>query len=664
MTDNELRQSFGELEYMIQKYFNEHCAAVVSGQAKYFRDQRVAEYRRNLDAHPVFPGQSGFMNAAMVAQETSRTGEWSKKTTDDLIKSITDKFKADPKLAGDLRMLEDTWKAFAIEKLGKKEYDRLSKGYPGGDMAKAYVDSRVASLVMEQLARSKVPQSSLQYITQKGFSESFLGMVCEMTSGVKKTDADERIEAMAERFYDPSTMERVGSTATSIGIDLALFRGPVGLTGKTGTALRAAKASNTVQAVAYGADVIKGMLGPSGAVMTDEVEKQVSSTLFGNRDSISTLRNDKKVVKPSQSLLCHNLNEELSQKVKLPAFRIPYSPHQKGVFQKALAAGHGDDVGQCRENVLGVYSDVGFKVSDKKDPPAWMLDKSESELLRMSDWYVAEAMELKRCHKSDQTIGGRKYTVQEIAQKGYDYARAAVLVRERQQAVEHEEERTASYDDSRQQSVSPGYGEASAREEHKDQMEQAHDQWGGLMEMLGLNGAGDMAGNLGYTLGMLPDMIYAMLTGKSDKLKIENNVFPLMAIFGGMFLKNPLLKWLMIGLGATNILNKGFGEYSGRDAAQVRQVSYKRYPDESLSSRIVFHGEKDGRFIVDIDGKATTFAVSEATMAAYKSGALPLNTLLNVALGEFDANEREMRRQYDMKAQQEQDRQVVRMGVG
>ena len=137
-----------------------------------------------------------------------------------------------------------------------------------------------------------------------------------------------------------------------------------------------------------------------------------------------------------------------------------------------------------------------------------------------------------------------------------------------------------------------------------------------------------------------------------------------MAIFGGMFLKNPILKWLMIGLGATNLLNKGYGVFSGRDAIQAQQKTYKRYPDEPLSPRVRFHGVKDDRFIVDIDGKATTFAVSEDTMAAYRSGVLPENTLLNAAVRQFDVAEHELRRQYDLKAQQEQDRQVVRLGVG
>lgn len=55
---------------------------------------------------------------------------------------------------------------------------------------------------------------------------------------------------------------------------------------------------------------------------------------------------------------------------------------------------------------------------------------------------------------------------------------------------------------------------------------------------------------------MLPDMIIGMFTGKTPNLKLQDNLMPLAAIVGGMFVKNPLLKLLLIGFGGANILNK------------------------------------------------------------------------------------------------------------
>ena len=62
-----------------------------------------------------------------------------------------------------------------------------------------------------------------------------------------------------------------------------------------------------------------------------------------------------------------------------------------------------------------------------------------------------------------------------------------------------------------------------------------------------------------------------------------------------MFVKNPMLKMLLIGLGGANLLNKAGHEVLGKErtegnrnaATTGREVQYRRYPDEPLNPRIV-----------------------------------------------------------------------------
>lgn len=79
--------------------------------------------------------------------------------------------------------------------------------------------------------------------------------------------------------------------------------------------------------------------------------------------------------------------------------------------------------------------------------------------------------------------------------------------------------------------------------------------WEDALDKVGLSGFGDVTKNMGYVLAMLPDMIIGMFTGKNPNLQLEDNLLPLSAIFGGMFVRNPLLKLLLVGFGGANLLN-------------------------------------------------------------------------------------------------------------
>ena len=63
-----------------------------------------------------------------------------------------------------------------------------------------------------------------------------------------------------------------------------------------------------------------------------------------------------------------------------------------------------------------------------------------------------------------------------------------------------------------------------------------------------------ITGNLGYVMAMLPDVLLGIFTGKTESLHLEDNMLPIASIVAGMFVRNPLLKMLLIGLGGMNLL--------------------------------------------------------------------------------------------------------------
>ena len=186
--------------------------------------------------------------------------------------------------------------------------------------------------------------------------------------------------------------------------------------------------------------------------------------------------------------------------------------------------------------------------------------------------------------------------------------------------------------------------EEEAREEQTVQEAQTaqtnENGWDSLVRNLGLEGLGDVTGNLGYILAMLPDILLGVLTGKTQSLGIKDTLLPIASIVAGVFIKNPMLKMLLIGMGGANLSNKAGHEMLGREqpnrSTDGGNVQYKHYTDEPLNSRIVNPVLQGNTLIATIDRVPCTVQLSSTVADAYRAGALPLNTLANAILAQSD----------------------------
>ena len=181
------------------------------------------------------------------------------------------------------------------------------------------------------------------------------------------------------------------------------------------------------------------------------------------------------------------------------------------------------------------------------------------------------------------------------------------------------------------------------------------DGWQGLLTSFGLNGISDIGHNIGYVLAMLPDMLVGLFTGKTKSINLKDNMMPIASIVTGMFVKNPMLKMLLIGLGGANLLNKAGHEVLGKErtegnrnaATTGREVQYRRYPDEPLNPRIVNPALQGCTLVATIDRVPCTVQLTPAMADAYRAGALPLNTLANAVLAQSDKLRQMASQNYD-----------------
>ena len=210
-----------------------------------------------------------------------------------------------------------------------------------------------------------------------------------------------------------------------------------------------------------------------------------------------------------------------------------------------------------------------------------------------------------------------------------------------------------------QQTETDEQHQAQSEEELQDQPENDNSNgWEGLLKNFGLNGFSDIGNNLGYVIAMLPDILVGLFTGKTQSLGLKDNMMPIAAILAGMFVKNPLLKMTLIGMGGANLLNKAGHEAlankrDGNDGNAVsygnttaQTVQYKSYPDEPLNPRIANHVLQGNCLVATIDRVPYTIQLPEHVVGAYQAGALPLNTLANAVLAKNDQMRQMAERNY------------------
>lgn len=181
--------------------------------------------------------------------------------------------------------------------------------------------------------------------------------------------------------------------------------------------------------------------------------------------------------------------------------------------------------------------------------------------------------------------------------------------------------------------------------------------WDGLLQSFGLNGFSDIGKNLGYVLAMLPDVLVGLFTGKTKSLNMDNSLLPLAAIAAGIFVKNPILKIMLMGMGGANLLNKTGHEVLDRKQHEgiassainnaSHSVQYRQYPDEPLNPRISTPMLQGRCLIANIDNVPCTIQLPDTVIGAYQSGALPLNTLANAILAKNDQMRQMAAAQYE-----------------
>lgn len=641
-------QKFSEIDYCIRQYFNKYMASTITQEQAKLKDGQTIDY--------------------MMEQCKKR---WNK----------------DGKLNHDTKTFVNAFHRNLVALYGNKQSAQLLA------YAKAYVNSRYESLTVEHLARKKVPQSSAEYIAKKMFSESLIGFGADLAS--KKDDLGDKVKEKAEELYKPSALEVGAGYVGAAAIDTAITGGVGGIaTAATkGAAVASAKmaasltAKNVSKTMATDLAIRGAIYGAGKGIDAYLDEDNYGSLVFGDKDAVKKIQGGSYQYKKGGTEYINSLNGQLNKKIKTPSLNT--SSIIKKESNALLVANKGNST-KLLNTISSNFSKQCISFKENSKIPGWVLNNSAKQNRALASSFYACAMEMSREQKQVRMFGGKKMTLKEVSQRAYDYARAAVAVEQRSSKnAAHAQKGTWDKNMSALNDQINNPGKSSIRK-HPTSSPQATptaspyasgpyaqngvmgteangttqntaqkpniDGWGNAFESLGLNGFGDIGKNLGYVLAMLPDMIIGMFTGKTPNLKLQDNLMPLAAIVGGMFVKNPLLKLLLIGFGGANILNKAGHAAISDGLAKSNNVAktYKVYPDEPLNSRIVNPAMKGSSMIATIDGVPSVINISRDAADAYNKGAIPINTLANAVLRKYDENKALASQNYEQHMSQEE----------
>lgn len=413
-----------------------------------------------------------------------------------------------------------------------------------------------------------------------------------LSQTLNRSPLAEEIEKRGEAAYRPGKIEKGAGWVLGATTDTVMLGG-------VGSWATLARFVGTDVAISAVADHLE-----SQKPETLSVEQCISKGVFGSeRNVFDEFRREAAKIPAKENATIAEANGQLKNRIPILDFNFMEWAQERG-----MSFSWPDRQEEEQRKRAERYKDVPLVVAPGQEE-AYLRDvakKSETATLTASV----------KSHEESQETEQREKTEKE----------------ERQAVVTHEEKK---------QEEQPAQGNGNG--------------WDGLLGTLGLNGMGDTLGNLGYVVAMLPDVLLGAFTGKSPSLRPGDNLLPIASIVAGIFVRNPLLKMLLIGLGGANLLNKaGHEALRGRTEGKVNMnanngndVRYRGYADEPLNPRIVNPVLQGGTLIATIDRVPCAIQLPTAVAEAYRAGALPLNTLANAVLAKSDQLRQAAAQNYD-----------------
>ena len=594
---------FAELERCYSQYFSSSVAPIMDQVRREVSDKQLKEFKEYSDS---FAGMLSMVASPMGGpssaslQMATRTGVWSQLKTEDFVIMCQERIGKSEQISADLKLIADDWRKELIDTVGRERYDTMS-GELGTDLAYAYTSFRVERLMIDRLIQQNMPKSSLDYVIKSAAESSLLGLPAQL----QRSPLDRIIADASEKAYGPSLLEKGTSKVIGFGMDTVT-------TGSFSSWASLGKLA-LFEVVSDGASAIYDATREKNG--EPSVEQLISRGVFGSdKNILDTFCRESKHIDPHENDYMKGLNEKMQGRLRL----IP-------------------------EDNLAWMKEIGWQ-------PVLKLD---IERMMKNDLFDTSSALLPN-NKNGRNVKYASLDIPAVVRPGKEEAYLAMQEERTKQLAEPTKKTVPVPNNmvtSDEKVMSDGQEVVPIPEQTSSQKQMASSPqasssgqsgWGNMLSSVGLSDMGSVGRNMGYTISMLPDLLVGLFTGKTKSLKLMDNLFPIASILMGLFSKNPLIKMLLVGLGGMNLMNKAGHEALEKKAPTAVQTAglekreYKAYADEPLNPRVSNPEIKGDYLLATVDRVPCTIRLPEATVSAYRNGALPLNTLVNAVLTKSD----------------------------
>lgn len=574
---------FAELERCYSQYFYGSVAPVMEQVRREVSDKQLEELKdysnsfagtMSMASNPM--GGPSSASIEMVAQ----TGVWSRLKTEDYIAMCQERIGKSEQITADLKLIANDWRTELVGAVGRERYDAMSRAL-GMDLSYAYASFRMERLMIERLVCQKMPKSSLDYVMKAAAESSLLGLPAQL----QRSPLDREIAEAGEKAYAPSLLEKGTGKVLSFGMDTVTTCGFSSWASLGKLAL--------FEVVSDGAGAIY-----DATRRKDEepnVEQLISQGVFGSEGNIlNTFRKQSQYIDPHDNTYIRGLDEKMQGRMRL-------IPEENLAWMKEVSW----------QPEYKPFNELGLVKNEYPNIPSVVLPGSEEAYLALQQ---EQGKKTVTPAKEMLPVSDNRTSSDEV-----------VLI-DGQPVIQIPDQNPSSQQ-------APRSSKASSS---------GQSGWGGLLSSIGMSDVGSVGRNMGYVISMLPDLLVGLFTGKTKSLKLMDNLFPIASILMGLFSRNPLVKMLLVGLGGMNLMNKaGHESLEKKASAEIRtsvteKREYKAYADETLNTRVSNPEVKGEYLFATIDRVPCTIHLPDATVAAYRAGALPLNTLVNAVLTKSD----------------------------
>ena len=579
----EIRHSerFAEVEYCLQSYFDTHFASVMHSVKDYL-GQKQAEEIGEYALSPMGLLGSFASGATGMPDNTLQylrlTGEWNSKTAEDYVEMCRERIAGNKKFTSDLALLAHEWREAVVAEIGREQYDKLSARL-GGDLACAYVDYRVEQMMIDRMVKEQMPKSSVEYVLRKGMEGSLFGFA----DSLMRSPLQQEIDARGEAAYNPSTGEKWAGRGVSFAADAVATGGITSWAALAGTV--------GLEAASYGVDwYIEGKEKTDGKAPT--VEDCISRGVFGAEGNVfADFRKKGREIVSYENEYVLSVNARLEKPMGI-------------LTEKPIWADW------MEQNAIPGIPSLASMFPDAFE------DKRNDELYKDVPLVVAPG------HEEEYLAGQQASQEEEVRNR---------LLAASSETGENPEQ---PQEEQAQPSVQ------SPEQQPPDQQPANGNGWDGLLRTFGLDGIGGVGRNLGYVVSMLPDVLIGLFTDRTKSFGVKDSLLPVASILLGMFVRNPLLKMVLIGMGGLNLLNKAGQEALDRQEETPTKRLYKSYPNEPLNAKLANPVLQGDNLFMDIDGVPCSVLLPHHAAEACREGALPLNTLANAVLAKHEETRR------------------------